>query len=185
MVVIATGGLPATDFVKQGGDLVVSTWDILSGDVTPGENVLVYDEAGDYAGIQAAEKIAAMGAQVEIVTRDRNIAPEVMSMSLTPAIRLLQEYGVRFTATWRLDAVRKNGNSLIAELGSDFGAARQEREIDQVVINHGTRPMDDLYFKLRPESVNGGEVDYNALIEGRPPKGYSQPGWRLSTFPDW
>jgi NADPH-dependent 2,4-dienoyl-CoA reductase/sulfur reductase-like enzyme len=168
VVIVATGGLPATDFVLGSEDLVVSAWDILSGDVAPGENVLIYDEAGDYAGIQAAEKLAKNGARVEIVMRDRNIAPEVMSMSLTPAIRNLQECDAVFTPTWRLEAVRKEGNALVAELGSDFGSARQEREVDQIVVNHGTRPMDDLYFDLKPMSVNLGEVDYAALIEGRP-----------------
>lgn len=167
VVIVATGGLPATDFVKQDEYLVVSAWDILSGDVAPGENVLIYDEAGDYAGIQAAEKISETGARVEIVMRDRNIAPEVMSMSLTPAIRILQQRDVVFTATWRLDGVRREGNGLVAKLGSDFSQAQREREVDQIVVNHGTRPMDDLYFDLRPMSVNGGEVDYDALIAGR------------------
>ena len=37
-----------------------------------------------------------------------------------------------------------------------------------MVVNHGTRPLDDVYFDLRPGSVNLGEVDYEALVEGRP-----------------
>ena len=182
VVIVATGGLPATDFVSGSDDLVVSAWDILSGDVAPGETVLIYDEAGDYAGVQAAEKLAETGAQVEVVMRDRNIAPEVMSMSLTPAIRNLQAHNVRFTPTWRLDSVRRQGNGLVAELGSDFGSARQEREVDQVVVNHGTRPMDDLYFELRPMSVNGGEVDYSALIEGRPQDVQRNPDGTFQLF---
>ncbi len=133
-------------------------------------------------GLQAAEKIAQTGARVEIVMRDRNIAPDVMSMSLTPAIRALQGMDVVFTATWRLDAVRRQGNSLVAELGSDFGAARSERHVDQVVINHGTRPLDDLYFDLRPLSLNAGAVDYNALIEGRAQSAERNPGGRFQLF---
>ncbi|MCW8841789.1 MAG: NADH:flavin oxidoreductase [Rhodobacteraceae bacterium] len=182
VVIVATGGLPATDFIAEGQSLVISPWDILSEDAAPGENVLIYDEAGDYAGLQAAEKIAQTGARVEIVMRDRNIAPDVMSMSLTPAIRALQGMDVVFTATWRLDAVRRQGNSLVAELGSDFGAARSERHVDQVVINHGTRPLDDLYFDLRPLSLNAGAVDYNALIEGRAQSAERNPGGRFQLF---
>ncbi|MCW9043967.1 MAG: NADH:flavin oxidoreductase [Pseudopelagicola sp.] len=182
VVIVATGGLPATDFIAEGQSLVISPWDILSEDAAPGENVLIYDEAGDYAGLQAAEKIAQTGARVEIVMRDRNIAPDVMSMSLTPAIRALQGVDVVFTATWRLDAVRRQGNSLVAELGSDFGAARSERHVDQVVINHGTRPLDDLYFDLRPLSLNAGAVDYNALIEGRAQSAERNPGGRFQLF---
>lgn len=182
VVIVATGGLPATDFIQNGEEFVVSAWDILSGDVPPGENVLLYDEAGDYAGIQAAEKIAASGARIEIVTRDRNIAPEVMSMSLTPAIRALQSKDVAFTTMWRLDAVRCEGNALIAELGSDFGSTRQERHVDQVVINHGTRPLDDLYFDLRPHSKNAGEVDYQALIGGRQQSVVCNPNGNFQLF---
>ena len=56
----------------------------------------------------------------------------------------------------------------MATLGSDFSAATRERRVDQVVVNHGTRPLDDVYFELRDGSVNLGEVDYGALISGAP-----------------
>ncbi|KAA9005952.1 NADH:flavin oxidoreductase [Histidinibacterium aquaticum] len=167
VVIVATGGLPHTEVLEEGDALVVSAWDILSGDVAPGENVLIYDDAGDYAALQAAEAIAATGAKVELVTRDRNISSEVMAMSLTPAMRELQKRDVTFTVTWKLDAVRRDGNALTATLGSDYGGVTRERRVDQVVVNHGTRPLDDVYFELRPASTNQGEVDYEALVEGR------------------
>ncbi|MEQ8332610.1 NADH:flavin oxidoreductase [Nisaea sp.] len=167
-VIVATGGLPHTDILGEGNELVVSAWDILSGDVQPGLNVLIYDDAGDYAGLQAAEKIAATGAKTEIMTRDRSFASEVMAMSLTPSMRELQKQDVTFTVTWRLDAVRREGNGLLAMVGSDYGGVTRERQVDQVVVNHGTRPHDDIYFDLRPGSSNLGEVDYQSLIDGRP-----------------
>lgn len=89
-------------------------------------------------------------------------------MSLTPALRELQARDVTFTVTWRLDAVRRDGNELIADIGSDYGGVQRERRVDQVVVNHGTRPLDDLYFDLRPGSSNLGEVDYEALIANAP-----------------
>ena len=167
-VIVATGGLPHTEVLGEGNDLVVSAWDILSGDAGLGRNVLIYDDAGDYPALQAAETLAAAGAKVEIVGRDRAIVPEVMAMSLTPSLRLLQELDVTFTPAWRLDAVRRDGNGLTAVLGSDYGPTRRERSVDQVVVNHGTRPLDELYFELRPGSSNLGEVDYEALIARRP-----------------
>ncbi len=166
--IIATGGLPHTEILEEGNALVVSAWDILSGDAQPGSNVLIYDDAGDYAALQAAEKIAATGARVEIMTRDRSFAPEVMAMSLTPSMRELQKRDVTFTVTWKLDGVRRDGNELLATIGSDYGGVTRERRVDQVVVNHGTRPLDDVYFDLRDGSINLGEVDYEALIEGRP-----------------
>lgn len=168
VVIVATGGLPHVEVLREGDDLVTSTWDILSGDVRPGANVLIYDDAGDYPALQAAEKIAATGAKVEVMTRDRNILPEVMAMSLTPSLRELQARDVTFTVTWRLDAVRRDGNELVADIGSDYGGVQRERRVDQVVVNHGTRPLDDLYFNLRPGSSNLGEVDYEDLIANAP-----------------
>src|SRR3546814_16049558 len=36
VVIVATGGLPHTEGLKHGNELVVSTWDIISGDVKTG-----------------------------------------------------------------------------------------------------------------------------------------------------
>ncbi|WP_313352678.1 N-methyl-L-proline N-demethylase HpbA, partial [Paracoccus sp. (in: a-proteobacteria)] len=58
-VIIATGGLPHVEVLTQGNDLVCSAWDILSGDVKPGRNVLIFDDAGDHAALQAADLISA------------------------------------------------------------------------------------------------------------------------------
>ena len=37
-----------------------------------------------------------------------------------------------------------------------------------MVVEHGTLPLDDLYFDLKEDSINRGEVDYQALIHSRP-----------------
>jgi 2,4-dienoyl-CoA reductase-like NADH-dependent reductase (Old Yellow Enzyme family)/pyruvate/2-oxoglutarate dehydrogenase complex dihydrolipoamide dehydrogenase (E3) component len=166
-VFVATGGLPHTDVLTDGNDKVVSSWDIISGDVKAGQDVLVFDDAGDHSGLQAADMISATGAKVEIVTPDRSFAPEVMAMNLVPYMRAMQERDVTFTVTWRLKSVVKEGNQLKAILGSDYGNFQKERIVDQVVVNHGTRPLDELYFELKPLSRNGGEVDYDALATGR------------------
>ena len=82
------------------------------------------------------------------------------------AMRELQQRDVTFTTTWRLRSVAREGNRLRAVLGSDYGPAIRERVVDQVVVNHGTRPLDELYFALKPLSRNLGEVDYEALATG-------------------
>ncbi|MGK9042603.1 NADH:flavin oxidoreductase [Rhizobium sp. SA279] len=166
VVIIATGGLPHTDVLPSGNDLVVSAWDIISGDVKPGTNVLVFDDAGDHAGLQAAEFLAKAGAKVEIMTPDRAFAPEVMAMNLVPYMRSLQKRDVTFTVTYRLEAAERNGNQLIAHVGSDYGGVAKSRTVDQIVVNHGTIPLDDLYFELKPGSKNLGEISYDALLAG-------------------
>ena len=171
IVIIATGGLPRTDVLEHGNDLVVSTWDIIAGDVKPGARVLVFDDAGDHAGLQAAEVIATAGGHVEIMTPDRSFAPDVMSMNLSPYMRALQKLDVRFTVTYRLKAVRPDGNQLLAIIGTDYSDHRESRKFDQIVVNHGTLPLDDLYFTMKEQSFNRGETDPDALIAGLP-----QPG---------
>lgn len=168
VVIIATGGLPDTEVLEVGNDLVVSGWDIISGDVKPGQNVLVYDDAGDHVGLQAAEKIAATGARVEIMTPDRSFAPEVMAMNLVPYMRALQDKDATFTVTYRLMAVSREGGELCASIGTDYSDLRVERRFDQIVVNHGTLPMDELYFDLKPDSSNLGVVDQQALLAGEP-----------------
>ena len=167
VVIIAAGGLPRTDILETGGDLVVSAWDILSGDVKPSKNVLLYDDAGDHVAMQAAERLAESGARVEIMTPDRSFAPEVMGLNLTPYMRALQGQDVNFTVTYRLISVERSGNVLRAVIGSDYKDIALQREVDQIVVNHGTFPLDDLYFELKDQSSNLGAVDYDALIAGQ------------------
>ncbi len=168
LVIIATGGLPQKDILQFGNDLTVSGWDILSGDVKPGTNVLLFDDAGDHTALQAAQFLAESGASVEVMTPDRSFAPEVMGMNLVPYMRALQDRRVTFTVTYRLSGVQRDGNQLKAVIGSDYMDLGIERHFDQVVVNHGTLPNADLYHALRPLSANRGAVDYDALIDGRP-----------------
>jgi 2,4-dienoyl-CoA reductase-like NADH-dependent reductase (Old Yellow Enzyme family)/thioredoxin reductase len=168
VVIIATGGMPEKDILKGGNDLTVSTWDIISGDVKPGSNVLLYDDAGDHAALQAAQTLAEAGAKVEIMTPDRTFAPDVMAMNLVPYMRALQDKEVTFTVTYRLTSVEKDGNQIKATVGSDYMPLAKTAHYDQVVVNHGTQPLADIYFDLKPQSVNLGAVDYDALIASKP-----------------
>jgi 2,4-dienoyl-CoA reductase-like NADH-dependent reductase (Old Yellow Enzyme family)/thioredoxin reductase len=182
VVIVATGGMAHTDVLTEGNEFVVSSWDIISGDVKPGVNVLIFDDAGDHAGLQAAEIIASAGSTVEIMTPDRAFAPEVMGMNLVPYMRALQKLDTTFTVTYRLESVEKRGNQFVAQVGSDYGGVRKERVVDQVVINHGTIPLDDIYFDLKPGSSNQGEVSYDELIEGQQQSVVRNPQGRFQLF---
>jgi N-methyl-L-proline demethylase len=167
MVVIATGGLPQVSVLEHGNDLAITGWDILSGDARPGDNVLIYDDAGDHVALQAAEIIAAAGGRVEIMTRDRSFAPEVMGMNLVPYMRSLQARDTLFTVTRTLKGLTRAGNHLSARIGTDYSDHEDMRDYDQVIVNQGTIPLDDLYFDLKPLSRNLGQVDQAALLQGK------------------
>jgi NADPH-dependent 2,4-dienoyl-CoA reductase/sulfur reductase-like enzyme len=168
--------------LESGNDLAVSSWDILSGSARPGTDVLLFDDAGDHAALQAAEIIAASGAKLEIMTPDRVFAPEVMAMSLVPYMRTLQKLKVTFTVSFRLEKVSRDGVWLIAAVGSDYGGVRKERRIDQLVVNHGTVPNDALYFSLKPQSTNLGEIDQDRLLAGLPQTACTNPHGRFQLF---
>ena len=170
IVIIATGGLPNTELFETGGDTphVVTSWDIIAGDVKPAENILIYDESGDHPALQAAEVAAATGAKVEIMTPDRTFSPDIMAMNLVPYMRSLQERDVTFTVTRRLLSVERNGNKLTAVVGTDYSDQSYRQDYDQIIVNYGTMPLDDLYFDLKGQSSNGGAIDQGALISGLP-----------------
>lgn len=170
VVIIATGGLPNTELFEGGAENphVISAWDMIAGDVKPAGRVLVYDESGDHPGLMAAEVAANAGVQVEVMTPDRTFAPDIMGMNLVPYMRALQDKDVTFTVTRRLLDVARDGNRLRATIGTDYSDFTRHQHYDQVVVNYGTMPLDDLYFALKPLSSNRGAVDQGALVAGLP-----------------
>jgi 2,4-dienoyl-CoA reductase-like NADH-dependent reductase (Old Yellow Enzyme family)/thioredoxin reductase len=176
VVIVATGGLPQNPPLEAGDDLVTSSWDIVAGAVKPAENVLLYDDNGGHQGMTAAELIANAGSKLELLSPERFFAPEMGGMNHVPYMRAFHEKGVTITINTRLQAVRREGNQLVATLSSDFADGwRGERRVDQVVVEHGTLPLDDLYLALKPLSKNSGAVDYEALVSGGYPFPERQP----------
>jgi hypothetical protein len=187
VVIVATGGIAHTGLHEVEGDqpLAVSAWDLISGDRKPAEQVLIYDEAGDHPALMAAELASAAGSKVEVMTPDRTFAPEIMGMNLVPYMRSLQGRDVTFTVARRLLGIARDGNKLRATIGTDYSALKEEKLYDQVVVNYGTMPLDEVYFALKPLSVNLGAVDHEALIAGRPQTLTGGPqGFRLFRIGD-
>ena len=182
IAIIATGGLPQSPPLAEGEALTVSSWDILSGDAKIAEEVLLYDDNGGHPGMQAAEMIAESGSALEIVSPERFFAPEMGGLNHVSYAEAFHRAGVRITINSRLAAVRREGNKLAAVIGSDYGPGTQTRLVDQVVVEHGTLPLDDLYFALKEQSTNRGEVDYPAFIAGRPQWIVRNPDGRFRLF---
>jgi 2,4-dienoyl-CoA reductase-like NADH-dependent reductase (Old Yellow Enzyme family)/thioredoxin reductase len=169
LVVIATGGIAQSPELEEGEDLVVSSWDILAGAVKPEGPVLLFDDNGGHQGMSAAEVIANAGVELEVVSPERFFAPEMGGMNHVPYAKAFAEKNVRVTINSRLSGVRREGNGLVAALGSDFSDVKVERRVAQVVVEHGTMANADLYLELKPLSRNRGAVDYAALIARRDP----------------
>ena len=168
IVIVATGGLPHGGTLREGDELVTTSWDILSGAAQPREHVLLFDDNGAHPGLVTAEVLARAGARLEYVTPERVLAPLVGGTNYPAYVRCFTEHEVQITLFERLVAVRRQGNRLEVELFNEFAQRHSTRLVDQVVVECGTLPNDTLYEALKPGSSNRGEIDIPALLAGRP-----------------
>ncbi|MFD1489293.1 NADH:flavin oxidoreductase [Ancylobacter vacuolatus] len=178
VVIMATGGVPNLGHAK-GHEHAVSTWDILTGRVEPTGSVLLFDEIGGHNAASTAEALAKKGCLVEMVTHDVQIAQEVGTTNKPVHLRELYKLGVVMTPNTELIEIYPEGNRLIAALRNTMTEAEEERVVDRVVVDYGTLPVDALFEALRGASVNDGETDLDALIEGRAPRWTGQKGFAL------
>ncbi|MFQ5407065.1 MAG: FAD-dependent oxidoreductase [Anaerolineales bacterium] len=182
VVIIATGGVPNTRFLSEGETLVTTTWDILTGYVKPAADVLFFDDHGNHEGYSCAEFIANKGSKLEFVTPDRMIAQEIGGTNFPVYLKIFYDNDVALTLNYRLTAVCRQGDELAATLYNEYNKSTVERVVDQVVVEHGTLPVDELYFELKAASSNSGEVDLDALIAGRPQTLVNNPNGAYQLF---
>ncbi len=169
VVVIATGGLPDLEWL-EGHEHCDSVWDILSGSKKVRETVLLYDELGDHAGASCAEVLADQGANVELAFRGHQAAQRSGYVNYPVYLKHFYEKGVVLTPDRRLEKVEKIGEQLRSTFENELTGQVEERLTDQVVVEHGTVPLDDLFEELRAESCNNGSVDMDRLLAGQPQK---------------
>ena len=85
------------------------------------------------------------------------------------AARVCAERGhdkVNIVINRRLLGATRKDNQLAAIIGSDYNDESENRVVDQIVVEHGTLPLDDLYFELKENAINRGEIDYSSLAIG-------------------
>jgi len=178
IVVLATGGSNFTGQVPAWGvaeGLAVSSWDILSGRVAPGKNVLVYDGISTHAGFGVADFLASRGSQVEIVTPDVKIADDTGGTTFPIFYRRLYAQGVIPTPNYWLDRVYAEGDKKVAVLRNEYTEIQEERVVDQVVVENGIMPNDGLYWSLKPQSANHGQTDIKKLYAAQPQPALAEP----------
>ncbi|WP_190812694.1 NADH:flavin oxidoreductase [Saccharopolyspora pogona] len=168
VVIIATGGVPNTDFLNFGADLVHDTWDVISGAVLPTGSVLVYDDHGGHPGLDVVELLAGSVAQVEWASPERTVAVDVGSVNAPPYLRTMLNHDVRISLMHRLVGVQRDGDALLATFTSDPIRRSFTRRFDHVVVEHGTLPNAELYEQLKRHSTNEGEIDYAKLLDRSP-----------------
>ncbi len=182
LVIVATGGVPNTSFLEAGEHLVDSTWDVIAGSARPKGRVLVYDDHGGDQAMSTVEKLAGEGLAVELVTPDR-VAGHDVTGTLYPAyLTAFYEHGVSFTPDLRLLRVERRDGGLVGTFFNEFTGREIEKEADHVIVEHGTIPLDDVYWNLKERSSNHGEVDIDALIAGQPQQIVNNPSGTYQLF---
>ncbi|WP_106418269.1 dimethylglycine demethylation protein DgcA [Salinicola tamaricis] len=183
LVVLANGGHPFLEQVPEWGYsdnpdecLSVSSWDILSGKVEPGKNVLVYDTMCEFSGMSTADYLASKGATVEIVTDDTKPGVAVGGTTFPTYYRSLYQQAVVMTGDLGLHKVYREGDKLVALFENEYTGEHEERVVDQVVIENGVRPDESLYYALKSRSRNHGQIDIEALYAIAPQPTLAESG---------
>ena len=182
VVLIATGGVPSVGRFTEGENLAVTSWDILSGSVPIEKNVLFYDDNGQHAGVSCAEFLAESGCDLEYLSPEMMIAPDIGGTNHPAYLRSLYGNEVTISLNQRLAGIAREDDGFTATLYSEYTQKKTHRRVDQVVVDHGTLPADDLYFDLKPDSSNRGEVDQASLLDGQPQSVVNNPAGTFQLF---
>ncbi len=174
VVVVATGGTPARPDIP-GARHLVDGWDVVSGTKRLTGRVLVYDDHGGNQALDVTETLLRGGADVELVTPERTVSPDVGGLVGAGYFIALADGGVRQTVLRRLLSVERTGDGLLAVLGAEGAARTETRLVDAVVAEVGTEPVTDLYDELVPGSSNGGEIRIDDLLALRPQTAVRNP----------
>ena len=171
VVIVATGGWPDTGVLlpgATGADLLVSVAEVVSGHVTVGPRTLVFDDHGNLQALSCVEYLLDRDAKVQLVTPDRAVGHE-LDGTLHPAyLERFHNDGVEMVPDHRLVGVSRSDGRLEAVLANVYTGSELTSIVDQVVVEHGVVPIDNLFLELCDRSANGGELDVDAFITGRP-----------------
>lgn len=167
-VFVATGGWPDVSNVP-GGELTLSSWDVLSDKPVLSGDILVFDESGDQAGSVVTDVLSQQDAKVTWVSPDRSLMHELGPTTSSVVLKQLSGRGVNFECLHELASVEKTGNRLEVAMRNVLTENIRTKTVDHVVVEHGLTPSDELYYELKDKAKNLGQLNNNALAEGGNP----------------
>ena len=167
VILIATGGVPRT-LPFEGSEFCLSTWDLLNGDVQPASRILVYDGTGRHEAASTTDHLSRQGAEVLYASIDPNVGGELGYAERPIYRKRFYQQGVVTLPDVKLSSVQKNGNLLTVELVNDLSGQITSHSVDQVVVEVGTVPNDELFKELKSRSSNRGITNIEDLLASRP-----------------
>jgi 2,4-dienoyl-CoA reductase-like NADH-dependent reductase (Old Yellow Enzyme family)/thioredoxin reductase len=164
VVIVATGGLPNIGDM-DGHDLCHSTWDLLSGEVKPAKRVLIYDGTGRHEALTCAEFLSSQQVEVTFSTLDDRIGAEMGYAERIVHRKMFYQQDITMHPDLVLLAVRRDSGHLVASFRNDLTDSVVEIETEQVVVERGTYPIDEVFVELKDNAVNRGVTDIDALLK--------------------
>lgn len=167
LVILATGALPQTEF-GTGADLVVSAWDIIGRQTQPAEKVLVWDGTGRHPAPMAARIAKEAGAEVTFTTIDGGLGQDLTYAETTRWKTEFAKMGIEPKIDQRLMSVERKDNRLAVTLLNELTRQELHHVVDQVIVDMGTIPDNDMFEELRGQAGNEGVTDLDALLASQP-----------------
>ncbi len=163
VVVIATGGIPDLDWI-DGASHCTTVWDALSGAVPLGNEIIVYDGTGRHPAPLLAEMAARQGRAVTFASIDGQLAQELTYSERAIWKREMYRLEIPTLFDQRITRVERVGNRLAMSLENLATEQQTTLTGDQIVVEHGTMPADELFQSLKGQSRNDGVTDLDALV---------------------
>ncbi len=165
LVILANGGIPDLAWL-DGAEHCTSVWDLLTGSTPVAGEVLIYDGTGRHPALTAMDYCFASGAQTSLVLLDDRPAAELSYGERIIWKRELARNTIVPMVDRRILRIESRDNGLVAHFVNELTHELELIETAQVVVEHGTIPVDDLFLALRERSINQGVTDATALNSG-------------------
>ena len=178
IIVIATGGHPNIDWV-EGNAKVLSTWDILSGHAKMEGSVFIHDQTGRNVSLAAADYISEKNVEVTLNTQDATVGMEAMRMEISPFMERFYKKGVKVQVDHELKSAERQGNQIKVSLRNTHTGKTITHITNNLVLEAGTLPNDEIFYSIKEKSLNRGVVDIEAMASGKPQPIFSGKGYHL------
>ncbi|HME39158.1 MAG TPA: FAD-dependent oxidoreductase [Steroidobacteraceae bacterium] len=150
-VLIATGAVPyRPDFPQEGALQVLDAWQVLRGQGTVGQSVVVIDWRADWIGIGIAEHLAQMGRSVRLAVSGIAAGETLPFYVRDHSVAGLHKLGVKVLPYMRLYG-SDSDSVYLQHVGS--GEAVVIDKVDTLVLCTGHTPVDDLSDALEGEDL--------------------------------
>jgi len=148
VVVLATGAVPYTpDIPGVEQEYVVQAWDVLSGKVEVGDNVVVIAGEQHMTALSTADFLASQGKKIELITEGYQFGTLAEIDTKIACLNRLCLNNVTFTIMTRVKEIC--GHTVKVENAFNRQVTRQIEGVDNVVLAYTGQKNDSLYHALK------------------------------------